>query len=68
MDGAGPREMIIYKLSPDFLSFTAERTPALPGPRLVEAPAFFRRGGTYYALLGGCTCSEEGEEGGVAPL
>eukprot|EP00729_Bicosta_minor_P000698 gene698-28900_t len=28
----------------------------LPGPHLVEAPAMFQREGTYYALLGGCTC------------
>lgn len=34
------------------------QTSVLPGPHLVEAPAFFKRGTTYYALLGGCTCSE----------
>lgn len=56
IDGAGFREMIVFKLAADFLNFTATRTPVLPGPHLVEAPAFFRRGSTYYALLGGCTC------------
>jgi hypothetical protein len=54
--GAGYRQMIIFALSADYLSFTAARTPELPGPHLVEAPAMFRRGDVYYALLGGCTC------------
>jgi hypothetical protein len=54
--GAGYREMFIYGLSADYLSFTAARTAELPGPHLVEAPAMFKRGSTYYALLGGCTC------------
>ena len=54
--GAGHRDMYIYALTTDYLSFAASRTPALPGPHLVEAPAMFKRGATYYALLGGCTC------------
>jgi hypothetical protein len=56
IDGAGYREMVIFSLSADFLSFGDSSTSVLPGPNLVEAPAFFRRGSTYYALLGGCTC------------
>ena len=54
--GAGYRQMFVYGLSADYLSFTAARTAELPGPHLVEAPAMFKRGVTYYALLGGCTC------------
>lgn len=51
------RNMFIVQLAPDFLSFNSSAiTGPLPGPHIVEAPAFFRRGGTYYALLGGCTC------------
>ena len=57
VDGAGPRDMYIFKLSPDFLSIESSSSVGpLPGPNLVEAPAMFRRGDTYYALLGGCTC------------
>ena len=54
--GAGYRQMFVYQLSADYLSFTSARTPELPGPHLVEAPAMFKRANTYYALLGGCTC------------
>jgi hypothetical protein len=55
--GAGPRDMYIFKLAGDYLSFDEATLPVkLPGPRLVEAPAMFRRGSTVYALLGGCTC------------
>jgi hypothetical protein len=56
--GAGHRDMFVFKLTPDFLGFDAD-TPSsgiLPGPHLVEAPAMFQRGSTYYAFLGGCTC------------
>lgn len=55
-NGAGPRDMYIFELTADFLGFTNKSTGILPGPKLVEAPSFFRRGTTYYALLGGCTC------------
>ena len=55
--GAGHRDMYIFRLTPDFLKFdSATSTGPLPGPNLVEAPAFFKRRGTYYALLGGCSC------------
>jgi len=57
VNGAGPRDMYVFPLAPDYLGFDAAAAPVkLPGPRLVEAPAMFRRGGTVYALLGGCTC------------
>lgn len=57
VDGAGPRDMYVFALAADYLSFDATAAPVkLPGPRLVEAPAMFRRGATVYALLGGCTC------------
>lgn len=57
IDGPGHRDMYIFKLAPDFLSFeSASSVGPLPGPHLVEAPAMFRRGDIYYALLGGCTC------------
>jgi hypothetical protein len=57
IDGPGHRDMYIFRLSPDFLSFdSASSVGPLPGPHLVEAPAFFKRDGTYFALLGGCTC------------
>lgn len=57
IDGPGHRDMYIFRLAPDFLSIESSSSVGpLPGPHLVEAPAFFRRGGTYYALLGGCTC------------
>ena len=57
LGGAGPRDMYIFALSGDYLSFNSNVDPVLlPGPRLVEAPAMFRRGTTVYALLGGCTC------------
>ena len=55
--GAGHRDMYIFRLTDDFLSFDSNTSVGpLPGPHLVEAPAMFRRGSTYYALLGGCTC------------
>ena len=55
--GAGPRDMYVFALTPDFLAFDSERSSGiLPGPKLVEAPAMFARGGVYYAFLGGCTC------------
>ena len=53
--GAGPRDMYIFNLTLDFLSFSSAAV-LLPGPKLVEAPALFRRNNVYYALLGGCTC------------
>jgi hypothetical protein len=56
IDGPGHRDMYIFKLTPDFLSFDSSSSVKLPGPHLVEAPVFFRRGKLYYALLGGCTC------------
>ena len=57
IDGPGHRDMYIFKLSPDFLSIDSDaHVGPLPGPHLVEAPAMFRRGDIYYALLGGCTC------------
>ena len=65
--GAGHRDMYVFKLSEDFLSFTQEFTGPLPGQHLVEAPAFFKRGSTFYALLGGCTCAGR-YGGGVAYL
>jgi hypothetical protein len=68
VNGAGPRDMYVFALSSDFLSFDAAVAPVkLPGPRLVEAPAMFRRGSTLYALLGGCTCMGK-YGGGVAVL
>lgn len=57
VDGAGPRDMYVFALTADYLAFDPAVPPVkLPGPRLVEAPAMFRRGATVYALLGGCTC------------
>lgn len=57
LGGAGPRDMYVFALTANYLSFDAAVPPVkLPGPRLVEAPAMFRRGATVYALLGGCTC------------
>ena len=35
--GAGPRDMLIYRLSADFLAFTTGTSGVLPGPKLVEA-------------------------------
>jgi hypothetical protein len=47
----------VFRLTPDFLKFeSATSVGPLPGPNLVESPAFFKRGETYYALLGGCSC------------
>jgi hypothetical protein len=46
--------MFIFRLTPDFLAFDLApnaTTGILPGPNLVEAPAMFRRGDTYYAFL-----------------
>ena len=56
--GAGPRDMVVFKLASDFLGFAAanETSGVLPGPKLVEAPDMIKRKGTYYVLLGGCTC------------
>jgi len=55
--GAGHRDMYIFKLTPDFLGIEPGfAVGPLPGPNLVEAPALFKRGAVYYALLGGCTC------------
>jgi len=56
--GAGHRDMYIFKLSDDFLQIEQSgfAVGPLPGPHLVEAPALFKRGSIYYALLGGCTC------------
>jgi hypothetical protein len=55
--GAGPRDMYVFQLKPDYLGFDSARTSGvLPGPKLVEAPALLRRGDSYYAFLGGCTC------------
>jgi len=54
--GAGPRDMIVFGLTADFTGFSGVRTDVLPGQKLVEAPAFFKRGDTYFILLGGCTC------------
>ena len=54
--GAGPRDMIVFQLNGSFTGFTGVRTGVLPGQKLVEAPSFFKRGGVYYILLGGCTC------------
>ena len=49
--------MYIFRLTEDFLKFDcATSTGPLPGPNLVESPAFFKRKDTYYAFLGGCTC------------
>jgi hypothetical protein len=60
--------MYIFALSPDYLSFNSSLSSGvLPGPKLVEAPALLRRGGSYYALLGGCTCMGL-YGGGVAAL
>jgi hypothetical protein len=56
LKGAGPREVWVISLTPDFTGFGTESTGALPGQRLVEAPAMFKRNSTYYVLLGGCTC------------
>jgi hypothetical protein len=55
--GAGHRDMYVFRLSADYLAFTDAVAGPLPGPHLVEAPAFFRRGAVYIALLGGCTCA-----------
>lgn len=54
--GAGSRDMYIFSLTADYLGIGTATTGILPGQKLVEAPAFFRRGSVYYALLGGCTC------------
>ena len=54
--GAGPRDMVVFALTADFTGFSGVRTGVLPGQKLVEAPAFFTRGATYFILLGGCTC------------
>lgn len=59
VDGPGTRNMYIFELSDDYLSFNnkaGHSVGPLPGSHLVEAPAFFKRGKTYYALLAGCTC------------
>ena len=53
---AGARDMYVFALADDFLSFGAQSVGPLPGQKLVEAPALFKRGSTYFALLGGCTC------------
>ena len=55
-NGAGPRDMYVFSLTHNFLGFGPANTGVLPGPKLVEAPSFFRRAATYYILLGGCTC------------
>lgn len=68
--GAGPRDMIVFALTPDFLHFSPDPTETsgvLPGQKLVEAPSFFKRESTYYILLGGCTCMGL-YGGGVAAL
>ena len=65
--GAGHRDMYVFQLSEDFLSFGAASVGPLPGPNLVEAPVFFRRGDTYHVLLGGCSCMGL-YGGGVASL
>lgn len=57
--GAGPRDMYVFPLSPDFLHFpTGAQGVLLAGPKLVEAPVFFKHApsSTYWVLLGGCTC------------
>ena len=56
LHGAGPRDMVVFALNGDFTGFSGVRTGVLPGQKLVEAPAFFKRGATYFILLGGCTC------------
>lgn len=56
IDGPGYRNMYVFALSDDYLSFGKSSVGPLPGEHLVEAPAMFKRGATYYALLGGCTC------------
>jgi hypothetical protein len=61
IDGPGHRDMYLFALSDDYLSFEGPGgallpSTLLPGQHLVEAPALFKRGQTYYALLGGCTC------------
>jgi hypothetical protein len=56
LHGAGPRDMYVLPLTADFLHFQDVPGVLLPGPKLVEAPAFFRQGATYTVLLGGCTC------------
>jgi beta-xylosidase len=56
VNGAGPRDMQVYKLTDDFLNFSPATSGTLPGPKLVEAPDMIKRQGTYYILLGGCTC------------
>lgn len=56
IDGPGHRDMYIFELSGDYLTFGNASIGPLPGEHLVEAPAFFKRGKTYYAFLGGCTC------------
>ena len=65
--GAGHRDMYVFRLSDDYLNFTQQFVGPLGGQHLVEAPALFRRGATYYALLGGCTCAGR-FGGGVAYL
>jgi beta-xylosidase len=55
--GAGHRDMYIFKLSLDYLSFTDSFAGPLQGSNLVEAPVLFNRGDMYYALIGGCTCA-----------
>jgi len=66
INGAGPRDMYVFPLSSDYLKFEAQRV-LLPGPKLVEAPSFFKRGPNYFILLGGCTCMGL-YGGGVAAL
>jgi hypothetical protein len=48
--------MYVFPLTADFLHFQDVPGVLLPGPKLVEAPAFFRQGAAYTVLLGGCTC------------
>jgi len=67
VNGAGPRDMIVYALTADYLGFGAQSSGVLPGQKLVEAPSFFKRGATYHILLGGCTCMGL-YGGGVAAL
>lgn len=51
------RQQYVFRLTDDYLNFTADYSDALPGPVYVEAPAIFRRGDVYYALKGGCSCA-----------
>ena len=68
MKSVDVRNMFIIQLTPDFLSVNGSASVGpLPGPKIVEAPAFFRRGEMYHALLGGCTCMGL-YGGGVAAL